>query len=252
MGQFWCWSEILGVKDQISFVETPHVSSSTLVGPPRSSTPPSPVKTILASASISSLHGDCSPAGPAASPTLTTLTLAADSLASHSDSATVPASISASQYTPDTLWQAGVDALLGAALGGSPPVPSSASESAATPEKSSPDKAKPSTAVMSGLWNQDLMFIPGPNDTPHRPKTTPSGGLRTLQPCTTTATTTSSRPALTSTQWDLDLSESSGDEIGPSVRRTPALKQRTVAALRPLLDHDYCYAAYLSRDCLIS
>ena len=169
-----------------------------------------------------------------------------------SDRAAIQASISASQYTADTMWQAGVDALLGAALGGSPPVPSSASESAASPEKSSPDKAKPSTAVMSGLWNQDLMFIPGPNDTPHRPKTTPSGGLRTLQPCTTTATTTSSRPALTSTQWDLDLSESSGDEIGPSVRRTPALKQRTVAALRPLLDHDYCYAAYLSRYCLIS
>merc|ERR1711874_310999 len=78
---------------------------------------------------------------------------------------------------------------------------------------------------------------------------TPSGGLRTLQPCSTTSssTTTSTAPtALTSTQWDLDLSESSGDEIGPSVRRTPALKQRTVAALRPLLDHDYCYAAYLS------
>ena len=164
------------------------------------------------------------------------------------DRAAIQASISASQYTPDTMWQAGVDALLGAALASSPPVPSSASES---PEKASPDKAKPSTAVMSGLWNQDLMFIPGPNDTPHRPagaRATTSGGLRTLQPCTTTtsSTTTSTAPALTSTQWDLDLSESSGDEIGPSVRRTPALKQRTVAALRPLLDHDYCYAAYLS------
>ena len=166
------------------------------------------------------------------------------------DRAAIQASISASQYTPDTMWQAGVDALLGAALAGSPPIPSSASESTASPEKASPDKTKPSTAVMSGLWNQDLMFIPGPNDTPHRPpgaKTTPSGGLRTLQPCTTPSTTTSNTPALTSTQWDLDLSESSGDEIGPSVRRTPALKQRTVAALRPLLDHDYCYAAYLSR-----
>merc|ERR1712083_250708 len=77
---------------------------------------------------------------------------------------------------------------------------------------------------------------------------TTSGGLRTLQPCTTTtsSTTTSTTPAMASTQWHLDLSESSGDEIGPSVRRTPALKQRTVAALRPLLDHDYCYAAYLS------
>ena len=238
LGQFWCWSEILGVKDQISFVETPHVSSASEATPPRSSLPPSQC-----------LQKDCS---PAASRTLTTLTSAADTLAFQSDSATIPASISACQYTPDIMWQAGVNALLGAALGGSPPVPSSASESAASPEKSSPDKAKPSTAVMSGLWNQDLMFIPGPNDTPHRPKTTPSGGLRTLQPCTTTATTTSSRPALTSTQWDLDLSESSGDEIGPTVRRTPALKQRTVAALRPLLDHDYCYAAYLSRYCMIS
>merc|ERR1719180_264774 len=113
------------------------------------------------------------------------------------------------------MWQAGVDALLGAALAQSPPVPSSVLES--SPEKASPDKAKPSTAVMSGLWNQDLMFIPGPNDTPHRPqpggaKATPSGGLRTLQPCTTTTlsstTTTSTAPALTSTQWDLDLSES--------------------------------------------
>ena len=63
------------------------------------------------------------------------------------------ASISASQYTPDT---AGVDALLGAALGGPPPVPSSASESAASPEKSCPVKAKLSTDVMSGMWNQDL------------------------------------------------------------------------------------------------
>ena len=102
------------MKDQISFVETPHVSSSTLAGPPRSYTPPSPVKSI--SASISSLHGDCSPAGPAASPTLTTLTLAADSLASHSDSATIPVSISASQYNPDTMWQAGIDASCAAPL----------------------------------------------------------------------------------------------------------------------------------------
>ena len=174
MGQFWCWSEILGVKDQISFVETPHVSSSTLVGPPRSSTPPSPVKSTLASASISSLHGDCSPAGPAASPTLTTLTLAADSLASHCDSAAVPASISASQYNPDTMCQAGVDASC-AALDGSPPVPSSASESAWSPEK-------PLTAVMSGVWNQDLMFNPGPVDRTHRLKTyNPSRGSgRTL------------------------------------------------------------------------
>ena len=63
------------------------------------------------------------------------------------------ASISASQYTPDT---AGVDALLGAALGGPPPVPSSASESAASPEKSCPAKAKLSTDIMSGMWNQDI------------------------------------------------------------------------------------------------
>ena len=140
------------MKDQISFVETPHVSSSTLAGPPRSYTPPSPVKSI--SASISSLHGYCSPAGPAASPTLTTLTLAADSLASHSDSATLPASISASQYTSDTMWQAGVDGSC-AALDGSSPVPSSASESARSPVKSTPFVTKPLTTVMSGVRNQD-------------------------------------------------------------------------------------------------
>ena len=63
------------------------------------------------------------------------------------------ASISASQYTPDT---AGVDALLGAAPGGPSPVPSSASESAASPEKSCPAKAKLSTDIMSGMWNQDI------------------------------------------------------------------------------------------------
>ena len=93
------------------------------------------------------------------------------------------ASISASQYTPDT---AGVDALLGAALGGSPPVPSSALESAASPEKSSLGIAEPSTAVMSALWNQELVSTSGPNDKPDRLKTTPRRGLRTMQPCKTT------------------------------------------------------------------
>merc|ERR1712142_1203387 len=94
-----------------------------------------------------------------------------------------------------------------------------------------------------------------------------TGGLRTLQPSgsqsspnvsvagikslvpnaqVTTTPTTALPPSLTSTQWDLDLSESSGDEIGPQAKRTPALKARTVLAPRPLLDHDYCYAAFLS------
>ena len=221
------------MKDQISFVETPHVSSSTLVVPPRSFTPPSPVKTILASASISSLHGDCSPAGPAASPTLTTLTLAADSLASHCDSAAVPASISASQYNPDTMWQAGIDASC-AALDGSSPVPSSASESARSPEKSTPFVTKPLTTVMSGVWNQDLKFNPGPVDRPHRLKTyNPRRGLRTLQPCTTTAiTTTSTRPALPSTQWDPDTSRITDEEseieekVARTLRTCPHCKTR--------------------------
>ena len=172
LGQFWCWSEILGVKDQISFVETPHVSSASEATPPRSSLPPSQC-----------LQKDCS---PAASRTLTTLTSAADTLAFQSDSATIPASISACQYTPDIMCQAGVDALLGAALGGSPPVPSSALESAASPEKSSLGIAEPSTAVMSALWNQELVSTSGPNDKPDRLKTTPRRGLRTLQPCKTT------------------------------------------------------------------
>ena len=35
LGQFWCWSEILGVKDQISFVETPHLMSAPLPWPDR-------------------------------------------------------------------------------------------------------------------------------------------------------------------------------------------------------------------------
>ena len=69
-------------------------------------------------------------------------------------------------------------------------------------------------------------------------------GIKSLVP--KTPVTTTLPPSLASTQWDLDLSESSGDEIGPQAKRTPALKPRPVLALRPLLDHDYCYAAFLS------
>merc|ERR1712179_835316 len=65
-------------------------------------------------------------------------------------------------------------------------------------------------------------------------------GIKSLVPKTPVTTTSILPPRLASTQWDLDLSESSGDEIGPQAKRTPALKPR------PLLDHDYCYAAFLS------
>ena len=171
------------------------------------------------------------------------------------DRAAIQASIAERQYTPDTSWQAGLDALL---AGAGAPVASSNSDSTASPEKA--EKAVPSTAVMSGLWNQDLMFIPGPDkDKPAgdaRPPAAPptTSGLRTLQPTVTSPEAVAGAPSqetppaapLTRTQWDLDLSESSGDEMGPHTRRTPGLKQRTVSTLRPLLDHDYCYAAFLS------
>ena len=164
------------------------------------------------------------------------------------DRAAIQASIAERQYTPDTSWQAGLDALLAGA--GAPVVASSGSDSTVSPEKPS----QPANPVMSGLWNQDLLFVQGPGESS---RSKAAGGLRTLQPSGDASATSpvagirSLEPTvttpLTRTQWDLDLSESSGDEtMGPQPRRTPALKQRTVTALRPLLDHDYCYAAYLS------
>ena len=46
-------------------------------------------------------------------------------------------------------------------------------------------------------------------------------------------------------QWDLNLSESSDEEDGDRTRKVPVPRKRLLNAPRPLLDHDYCYAAFM-------
>merc|ERR1712154_539467 len=85
----------------------------------------------------------------------------------------------------------------------------------------------------------------GPTEVPEPLATSPIGvpGIRSLN--TDIGPATTSTPVMTTTQWNLDLSEDSDEEFGPKERRTPAMKARTVMAPRPLLDHDYCYHAFV-------
>ena len=145
-----------------------------------------------------------------------------------------------------------------------------------SPHKSLPSPGAPRDSsqepVIGRLWNQDLMFIggkespggPAPPKGPRIRAPHPSGdGLKTLGPTDTqepgspgggsssvpgialAPAAASAAPVLATIRWDLDLSEKLDDEFGPRERRSPGMKARTVLALRPLLDHDYCYHAYL-------
>ena len=201
-------------------------------------------------------------------------TIVPDSEASvpqQTDREAVKASLAGRTYTEDNSWQAGLDALLAGAA--TSPIPNSSpspQKSQQSPETSDQSKEP----VLGGLWNQDLMFI-GSKESP-RPKGPriraphPSGGgIKTLGPIEAsellpaspvgvpgirslnftgpvTGTSSTSTPVMTTTQWNLDLSEESDDEeYGPKEKRTPAMKARTVMAPRPLLDHDYCYHAFV-------
>ena len=185
------------------------------------------------------------------------------------DRAAIQASIAGRTYTEDNSWQAGLDAL----LAGAEPAPAGSSGSSDSPASDAEVEKETQAPVIGGLWNQDLQFVgaggmvagprprplaPGPAGPRIRaPAPAGQGGLRTLQPAERQGPLAavagikslgggagqSSVP--TTTQWDLDLSEDSDEEIGPSIRRPPALKARTVLAQRPLLDHDYCYDAFL-------
>ena len=168
----------------------------------------------------------------------------------------VEASLAGRTYTEDNSWQAGLDALLAGA------------ETDKSPSPQSKSSQEPQEPVIGGLWNQDLMFIGSKENSkprggarvrvPSQPGGS-GGGLRTLGPADVSSSPTQdpvpgiksltdpepATPVLTTTQWDLDLSEDSDEEFGPKEKRTPAMKARTVLAPRPLLDHDYCYHAFM-------
>ena len=131
--------------------------------------------------------------------------------------------------------------------------------------------------VLGGLWNQDLMFL-GKTGTPARPRPhgypARGGGakVRGVHPSYRNAqpggprmrgigprkhrpdfnveglkTNDGSNAPDAKTQWDLNLSESSDDENedGQTQQKTLTRRKRILNAPRPLLDHDYCYAAYM-------
>jgi len=152
-------------------------------------------------------------------------------------------------------------------------------------DRSSDDVDDDPAPVIGGLWNQDLMFIgksvpqtksklsASPmrgvkvrGSLPSTPKShTFNGprlrgmGARYARPVSRikdhveVAPTGNVQSRLKTnesiggkSQWDLNLSESSEDEPGgQQYKRPPAVRPKLANASRPLLDHDYCYAAFM-------
>ena len=206
------------------------------------------------------------PSEPATAPAPPTPTTAADVVPHQTDREAVHSSLAGRTYTEDNSWQAGLDALLAGAA--TSPINTSHSPSSTKSHLSPSPGNKSDQPVIGGLWNQDLMFIGGQESpggvtpvrhrsgpkirAPHSSSSAGAAGLKTLGPDestesvnTVSSADTGAGAVMTTTQWDLDLSEESDDEVGPREKRTPGLKARTVLAPRPLLDHDYCYHAYL-------
>lgn len=140
---------------------------------------------------------------------------------------------------------------------------SSSASSSSSEDEANTDKGPP---VIGGLWNQDLCFIgsntgqtgaqpPGSADrakiSPYRsaqggPRVRGMGFRSKARPGVgrSVGHSSSSNPSGAKSRFDLNLSESSDDEGGQTAKPAAPVQLRS-RSRRPLLDHDYCYAAYM-------
>lgn len=187
----------------------------------------------------------------------------------------IQASIANRSYTEDNSWQAGIDALLAGASVSSPSVSEHLQDQndERGSNQSEDEEAASRAPVMSGLWNQDLMFVNHEGSSGHREmgnalssrgkvrETTASpyrsgggprlrGGFTGRQIKSTNANVQaefSNQSKAPKTKFNLNLSESSEDEDEQLERKMSFAEARKnlMFASRTLLDHDYCYAAFM-------
>ena len=188
----------------------------------------------------------------------------------------IQATIAGRSYTEDNSWQAGLDALLAGASVNVTDVPDPTDlppdelfntgkhDDKSSSEEDENDKAP----VIGGLWNQDLMFVGGNAQVPskHRlssvisrgggakvrgafssPYRNPGGGPRLRGGMAGKKIKLLNSSKVSDPKYNVNLSESSdeGESRVPRLPPTTAATHRLIAGPRPLLDHDYCYAAFM-------